>query len=284
MSPADRTARELLSTVISIGRTAITSAQDNQVTFLAAAVAYYAFVSLIPLLALTLVVAATIGGRSLVERALDQTGTVLTPEIQDALATALIEGTGRLGATIVGSVFVLWGSLRVFRGIDKAFSQVYGTAGSKSIFGELRDGALVLTCVGAGIGVMATVGVVLRILPLGPLAGPASSLLVFASLVVVFMPMYYVFPDVKIRLQAAFPGAVFAALGWTLLGAVFSIYLQFAGTVVLYGLLGGVLLLVTLLYAGSLVLILGAVVNATLDSDRQVQLEGPQAFDNGSDE
>ena len=254
-------------------RTVIEGARNNQITFLAAAVAYYAFVSLIPLLALVLVVAAAVGGRSQVENALEQTGTVLTPEVQEALAAALVGGTGRAGATAVGLVVVLWGSLRVFRGIDKAFAQVYGTAGEKSVAGELRDGILVLTCVGVGIVVMMSVGIALRVLPLGPLAGIASNVL---SLVVVFLPIYYVFPDVPIELRNAAPGAVVAALGWTLLGAVFEIYVQLAGAVALYGILGGVLLLVTLLYGGSIALMVGVVVNAALDSDRQVQLAGHQ--------
>lgn len=257
-------------------RTVIEGARNNQITFLAAAVAYYAFVSLIPLLALVLVVAAAVGGRSQVENALEQTGTVLTPEVQEALAAALVGGTGRAGATAVGLVVVLWGSLRVFRGIDKAFAQVYGTAGEKSVAGELRDGILVLTCVGVGIVVMMSVGIALRVLPLGPLAGIASNVLVFVSLVVVFLPIYYVFPDVPIELRNAAPGAVVAALGWTLLGAVFEIYVQLAGAVALYGILGGVLLLVTLLYGGSIALMVGVVVNAALDSDRQVQLAGHQ--------
>lgn len=259
---------------VRIGRTVAETAYRDQVTFLAAAVAYYAFVSLIPLLALVLVGAAAVGGRDLVDRLLAETGAFLTPEVQAALAEALIGGVGRVGATAVGTLVVVWGGLRMFRGIDKAFSQVYGTAGEKSILGELRDGALVLVCISIGVAVMAAVGVVLQVLPLGPLAGPSGSLFVFSSLVVVFLPMYYVFPDSPMTVRTAAPGTGVAALGWTLLGAAFNVYVGFASSVVLYGVLGGVLLLVTLLYAGALVLIVGAVTNAVVARDRQLQQGG----------
>lgn len=259
---------------IRIGRAIAETAYRDQVTFLAAAVAYYAFVSLIPLFALVLVGAAAVGGRDLVDRLLAETGTFLTPEVQSALAEALIGGVGRVGATAVGTLVVVWSGLRMFRGIDKAFSQIYGTAGEKSIFGELRDGAVVLVCITIGLAVMAAVGVVLQVLPLGPFAGPSGSLLVFASLVVVFLPMYYVFPDPPMTIRTAIPGATVAALGWTILGAVFSIYVSIASSVVLYGVLGGILLLVTLLYAGALALIVGAVTNAVVARDRQLQQGG----------
>lgn len=266
--------RETGRLVVTVGRTVVVTAQRDQVTFLAAAVAYYAFVSLIPLLALVLVVTAAVGGRDLVDRVLAETGAVLTPEVQTALAEALVGGTGRIGATFVGTLVVLWGGLRMFRGIDKAFSQVYGTAGEKSILGELRDGALVLACIGIGLAVMTVAGIVLQLLPLGPFAGVAGSVLVFLSLIVVFLPMYYVFPDTTMTVRAALPGAVVTALGWTLLGALFSVYVALAGTVALYGILGGILLLVTLLYAGAFVLIVGAVCNAVVERDRQLQQDG----------
>jgi len=49
---------------------------------------------------------------------------------------------------------------------------------------------------------------------------------------------------------------------------VFTVYAALAGSADLYGVIGGVLLLVTWFYAASLLLLLGAVVNATLTGER----------------
>jgi hypothetical protein len=88
---------------------------------------------------------------------------------------------------------------------------------------------------------------------------------------VLFLPLYSVFPDPRVGPVEALPGAVTAALGWTLLGAGFSVYVDLAVGVVLYGVLGGIFLLVTFLYFGALIVVAGAVINVTLGPDRQLQ-------------
>jgi YihY family inner membrane protein len=242
----------------------VETARRQQITFLAAAVTYYMLVSLVPLLALVVAVGTSIWGQQAVEWLLGWTDELLTPDAQQLLSEALVEGEGRVGATVVGTLVILWSGLRVFRGIDKAFAEIYGTAGEKSLVQELRDGLLVVASVGGAITAMTVVSVVISSLPLGPLTGPLVRLLLFVSLAAIFLPVYYVFPAQELDLSAAVPGAVVAAVGWTVLGTVFGTYLTIAGTAGVYGPIGGLLLLVTLLYAGAIVLLLGTVVNAVL--------------------
>ncbi|MFQ3293598.1 MAG: membrane protein [Halobacteriales archaeon] len=64
--------------------------------------------------------------------------------------------------------------------------------------------------------------------------------------------------------REALPGTVTVAIGWTLLGGAFSWYATTAGNFALYGVLGGVLLLLTWLYFGAMLVILGAVLNAVI--------------------
>lgn len=263
--------------LVTIVRRVLETASENQITFLAAAVAYYAFVSLVPLLAIVLVISAAIGGRQLVERLLAQTEAFLTPEAQAMLTEALVVGAGRAGATVVGALVLTWSALKVFRGVDSAFSLVYNTAGEKSILDGIVDGVIVVLAITLGVGIMTFVGITLRVLPLGPAAGPVAAIVVFGTLVVAFLPVYYVFPDRPIAVREAFPGAVLAAVGWTVLGSLFHVYIAVAGGVALYGALGGVLLLVTVLYAGAILLLLGAVVNAVV-ADRQLQQAGGRPF------
>jgi len=246
-------------------REIVETAQQQQLTFLAAAVAYYMFVSLVPLLALVLAIGTSIWGDAAVEWLLSWTDELLTADAQELLSEALTGGRGRVGATLLSTLVIVWSGLRVFRGIDKAFSQVYGTHGGGSLLGELRDGILVLVSIGVAVTAVTVVSVALGLLPLGPFTAPLARLLMFCSLVVAFLPMYYVFPDRPMTIRAATPGAVIAALGWTLLGTLFGSYVAFTDAAGIYGPLGGLLLLVTLLYAGATVLLLGAVVNAVAE-------------------
>jgi uncharacterized BrkB/YihY/UPF0761 family membrane protein len=146
-----------------------------------------------------------------------------------------------------------------------------------SLVAQLRDAFVVLVAVGAAFGGVATLGAVVG-LARGPLLGLLGSLAVGIVLLAVFFPLYYVFPDCQVTVRRALPGTVLAAAGWTGLGTVFGLYAERAASFQLYGVLGGVVLVLTWLYFGGLVVLFGAALNAVLAgrTDRQVQQEGPR--------
>ncbi|SNZ17423.1 YihY family inner membrane protein [Natronoarchaeum philippinense] len=262
--------RQRLDAVPDDLRAIVMAARSEQITFLAAAVAYYAFVSLIPLSLLGLVIASVTGTavESQVERLVEE---FLTPDAQALLTEALTADAGRSGATLIGSVVLLWSGLRLFRGLDKAFAQVYGTTDSKTLVDEMRDAIVVAVAVVVGVVSMAVVGTVIERIPAGDIAPQIGFAVLVATLAVVFYPMYLLLPDADIGYEEALPGTLFAALGWVALGVGFQLYSASTGSVTAYGVLGGALLLVTWLYFGALVVMLGAVVNAVrsgrLDAD-----------------
>lgn len=248
--------------IITFGRTVATEIDDRDVPLLAAAVAYYAFVSLIPFVLLTIVVGSALAGETVVQLALDATSELLTPAGQEVLETALEADAGRGGATAVGFTVLLWGSLRLFRSVDRAFSLIYG-ATSASILKQLRDASLVLVAIIVGMMALVVVGTAIARLPVPAIQG-ASVVGLWVALLVAFLPLYVMFPDVRVGVREALPGAVFAATGFTTLGTLFGIYTTVAGGYALYGALGGVLLFVTWLYFASLTVLFGAVLNAVL--------------------
>ncbi|MFC7113866.1 YhjD/YihY/BrkB family envelope integrity protein [Natronoarchaeum sp. GCM10025703] len=83
-------------------RTILRTAQSEGITFLAAGVAYYAFVSLIPLMLLALVIGSIMGGDVFEGQIIAFVGEFLTPEAQEALVEALTGEAGRSGATAIG--------------------------------------------------------------------------------------------------------------------------------------------------------------------------------------
>lgn len=254
-----------------VARSLVAAARSENLTFVAASLAYYAFVSLLPLLLLSLVAASTLGGPALAEQVTGYVETTLGPGAGDQVHDALVGGTGRGGATVVGFAFLLWSGLKVFRGLDVAFSQMYGERVQESLPKQLLDGVVVLATVGFGVVLIVAVGTFLEstgvsVQVMGlELVEIISALALVGGLTVTLLPLYYLFPDRDLTFQEALPGAVFTAGGWTLLQTGFRLYASAAGTYEAYGVIGGGLLLVTLLYFGGIILLLGAVLNAVLE-------------------
>lgn len=238
-------------------------AADADLSLLAAALAYYAFASTVPLLVLGVLVSAAVGGPALVDRVVALGDRFLAPEGESLVRAAVTARTGAGGVTTVGLVVLLWGALRTFRALDRAFSRIYGTVGSDSLPSSISDALVALVAV--GVGVLATTLVSTTVgLFAGPVGGLLGTAALVPTLVVVLLPLYYLFPDAPVGLREVLPGTVVVAVGWTLLGGAFSLYAATVASASLYGLLGAVLLGLTWLYLGALLLLAGAAVNVVL--------------------
>ena len=251
-------------TALGTARRVVDVALDRQVTFLAAAIAYYAFVSLIPALLLLVVVASAVFGEAIAAELVAATGEFLTPAGEEAVAAAVSSAGGRTGASVLGVAVLLWSTLKVFRALDTAFAELYGVKSPPDFVKQLTDAGSVVLGVGVGIGVMVAVGAFVAAADAVPLVEVASVLALPAFLAVVFLPMYYLLPQPAVGVREALPGAAFAATGWTLLQAGFQVYAAGAGQYQVYGVIGGILLLVTWLYLAAAVVVVGGVVNVVL--------------------
>lgn len=259
---------------VAVGRGVVALVRDREVTFLAAGIAYYAFVSLLPALLLLLVVVSTLGGPELAAEVVAATGNALSPVGQDLVRSALVDAAGATPATFVGVALLAWSTLKVFRGLDIAFSRIYGTETADSLVGKVRDAAVALGAVGVGLAALVAVGVAVSYADIA-LVGLLGTGALAVVLSVVFFPLFVIFPDTGAGLGEALPGTVFAAVGWTLLGTGFRLYAGMAGQFDVYGVLGVVLLLVTWYYAGATVLLVGAALNAVLaDRDGTTNTKG----------
>lgn len=241
--------------------------RETDVPFLAASIAYYAFVALIPLLLLLFVGATLVVGEELARQWFEVTRGFLTPSGQELITDAVLGGGGQRGATGAGSLLLLWSGLRLFRGLDVAFAIVYGIDVEAGPLERLANAVISFLAVTVAVVGMLVLASLLLLLPGPDLLGTASSVVIFGMLGVVFLPLYYFLPSVDVSVREAVPGAAVAALGWTLLHLFFGLYAANAGQYGLYGAVGGVLLLLTWLYVGAIALIAGAVVNAVLATE-----------------
>jgi membrane protein len=256
LEPRVATAVELVFTVVAVLR-------REETSFLAAGIAYYVFVSLVPASMLLFALASLVGGEALAGAVLDAFGEILSPVGREFVRESLLGSDGRASATVVGLAVLAWSSLKVFRGIDVAFSQIHGVDPPTSFLGRVRDAVVALGGVGTGIAAVVAIGIALDRSGVA-LVGVFGTLALVVVVAVALFPLYYLLPERAASPMVALPGAVVAAASWTLLGTLFRVYAEVAGAGDVYGALGVVLLLVTWFYVGSLVLLVGAALNAVL--------------------
>lgn len=252
--------------VASTVRAVIDVARDRNLTLLAAGFAYYAFVSVIPLLVLVLVVGSVLGGDAFVNFVVGSLESFLSGGGEAVIEQALSAGAARTGAGIVGLLAVLWSAIKVFRGLAVAFGEIYATAADPSLLDQVRDGVVVVIAVALAVALMIVVGTVLG--TTGLVALPYSNIVgtvtLIVGLAVAFLPLFYVLPPVEMTVGRALPGALVVAVGLLVLQFVFQAYLAGAGKYQAYGFLGAVLLFVTYLYLTGILILLGAAVNYVL--------------------
>lgn len=264
-----------MRSLVAFVRAVVDVARRQNVSFMAGSLSYYAFVALVPLGALVMVALALAGLESFAEHVVSLTGSPLSPQVETLLRRNVVDTTvsGAVGASVVVIVTALWGSIRLFRGLKTAFSTIYGTSGESSVLHRLGDVCVVLLTIPAALVAVGVATLVLSFVAVTTLhIHVAAPLLLAGGLTVVFLPLYYVFPDTEVSVREVMPGVTVAAVGWVVLQQLFQVYVHLVGTSV-GGALGAVILSLTWLYFASVVLLLGCVVNAVYGGyhDRHVK-------------
>ena len=231
---------------------------------MAGSVAYQAFMSLLPLLVSVALLATVLLGRGAARRAISLTDTVLPDPVQGLLMPVITGEVSTTAVSLVSAAVLVWGAIGLFRTLETAFQTIYGTQQQGSLRSKLTDALVAFgTVVVAALVALGTTStaVVTDIAGLSLL----SSLLLPLALVVTFLPVYRLFPNRPLPVRRAVPGAVVAALGWSLLQWGFQWYVRAVASPDVPGVLGTVLVLLLWLYYGSYVVLFGAVVNVTVD-------------------
>jgi membrane protein len=249
--------------VVTLARAIVHEVRAENLTFMAGSIAYHAFLSLLPILVLVLAAISTFGDQSLVDAFLRLTQSVLTRGAGEVIVDELSATRGSLSASIVGGAVLIWGTLRIFRGLDQAFSDIYESEAENTFVDQVGDGVVVL-----GTFAVAILGgvIVNSVFPAtgDPLLSVVRRLLFVGGLILTFLPMFYIFPDEDdVTVREVLPGVVLAAVGLTLFESVFQLYLAYRNPDEA-GVVTGIVLLLTWLYFSGLVILLGAVVNAVL--------------------
>jgi membrane protein len=255
-------------------------------THLAAMIAYFALLSFVPLVFLSL---ALLG---LVHRA--DASDFLVKELSRAFPTTSLKSILTLvhrvqdnAATlgIVGGVALLWSSLSLFSVLESAFNIVYGRPNRPFLKGKAMA-AVVLTTTITTIFISLVIGalgveVLKRYLP-GFAANSVVGyvLSIIASLGGVFLfvlAAYRLLTNADVTVHDVLPGAVMAAVVLEASFQIVPVFVRLAGVNPTLRVLGGPIILLIWLYVMANVIVLGAELN-WWQSERRA-LRGPAPVD-----
>ncbi|AUV80587.1 hypothetical protein C2R22_02020 [Salinigranum rubrum] len=90
--------------VVSFTRTVFDAVREENVSFMAGSLAYYGFVSIVPLVALAFLALAVVGGEALARTVVSLTRSTLSPTIEAFLRQNVLNAavSGTVGASVVG--------------------------------------------------------------------------------------------------------------------------------------------------------------------------------------
>lgn len=112
---------------------------EKDVAFMAGSIAYTAFASLLPLLVVVFVLVAALGGEALAADVLAYTESYIPPSGRRLLERAIVGFIQATSTSIIGVAMLLWAGLGLFKGLDTAFSTIFGTRAANSLVDQTRD-------------------------------------------------------------------------------------------------------------------------------------------------
>lgn len=274
-----------------MGRTWRELRKDN-LTDWAAALTYYAVLSVFPAILALISVLGLVGHRA-TDPLLDNLSTLAPGPARDIVTGAvesLQESQGAAGVlVIVGFAAALWSASGYVGAFMRAANAIYDIEEGRPVWKTLplRIGTtlvlLVLLAVLA-VGVTLTGGLARAagdVLGVGDSAVAVWDVAKWPVILLVAMTMigllYWVTPNVKHPFRWISPGAVLGVLAWISASAAFAFYVaHFASYNKTYGALGGVIVFLVWLWVSNLAFLVGAELNAELERGKQIEAGQPE--------
>ena len=267
-------------TLFQLAKTVWNEANYDNISLIAAGVAFYSFLAFVPLIAATVLIYGLVAdsrmvlehGRLLFELMPPDAASLMTEQMAEiARESKRSQGLG----LIITLLVTIYGAMRGATATITALNIVFELHDGRGFFKKLLLAAgITLSMVGAAIfGVVAIAALAFLESLLPGLPGWAILLIRIAfwitaglvaasgiALVYKYGPNYQ-----QGRWQELMPGAIFATVGWLLVTLGFGFYVaNFADYNATYGALGAVVALLMWLFLSAYVLLFGAEVNSVL--------------------
>jgi membrane protein len=285
----DLSKRDYKAIVIRAGKEAI----DDQITDLAAALAYYSFLAIPSILLVALGIFSVFADESAVQSLIDRVGTVAPDEatalLEDSLTRMTQNSSGGWAMVIVGFVIALWTTTGAMTAFMRALNRAYDRKETRS-FVRQRLVAIVMVAI-----MLTAFALVFGLLVMGPALsgwlGDAVGLeaalkwiwwlaqwpVLIVGLLLAFATVLYLGPNVDHpKWHFVTPGSVFAVVVWLLVSGLFALYTAtFASYNKAWGSLAAVIIMLTWLWLTGCSLLFGAEINAETERSRELRQGQP---------
>ncbi len=250
----------------------ITSALDRALkpnsTITAAAIAYFAILSLFPLTLLSIAIASYSLGPSMDQQLIIRRLEFIAPALGQLLGTnidEIITARGPVtGAALLG---LLWSATTVFNTFTHALNEVWGVKRRRPVWkGRGMAMLFILVIVGPLLFLASFAGSilshVLAWLPVQivPFAGVTSLLLAILLNIAMFMAVYIMFPHGSSTWREVLPGAIGAGLLWEIAKKAFLFFISsyISASNLVYGSLAAIIAVLAWAYGSGLIFLFGA--------------------------
>jgi membrane protein len=257
----------------------------NDITDLAAAVAYYSFLAIPAVLLVAVGLFSLFASPDSITTLIDKLGTIVPSQATDLLDSSLRRmnenKSGSLAVTVFGLLLALWTTIGAMTAFIRATNRAYDVEETRG-FVKQRLVALEMV-VAIAIAFVAVFG----LLVLGPaISGWVGAGWVWwtiqwpvlvGTLLLVFATMLYLGPNAdQPRWRLISPGAVVAVVIWLAASSLFAIYTSmFASYNKTWGSLAGVIVMLVWLWLSATALLFGAEINA--EAERGPVTASPRA-------
>lgn len=250
---------------------------DDQGPYLAALITYYAFVSLIPLLLLSVTILGfLLSGDPELQRQILHSALGQFPIIGDQLGDRVNPLGGHAAGLVVGILGALYGGMGVAQAGQNAMNKIWGVPRNsrpnpiKSRFRSL----MLLLVLGAGVLLTtvlsaATTGNQELGFQLSGFQRAAPIIIAFVVNFGLFLASFRILTSRHVTIRHVLPGVCVAAVGWQLLQTFGTYFISHVlkESSQTYGLFGLVLGLIAWIYLGAVLVVLSAEINA-VSTDR----------------
>ena len=244
---------------------------------MAASIAYYAILSVFPLLLGMIALLGIFLPQQIVQEQIFSFFTEYLPDSLDLIETninQIIAARGTLG--VVSAVGVLWAGSMIFGSINRVINQVWGISQLNPLWlRKPRDIGMALV-VGLFLFLSIMVSLQLSSLPItgfpvtGPLIDAINRGAAFLLAFVAFLALYKLMPNTKTYWRYVWPGALGAAVAFVATMGIFIFFVdKIADWELIYGQIGSVIGFLILVYISAFILIIGAGVSAEYSRMKQ---------------
>ena len=287
-------ARGAMKGAFAVTKRTLVSFYDDQMTHHAAALTYYALMSLFPALLLAFSLLGVVGEYPRTYDAIIgylqevAPASVLAP--LDASLRGALQSKGTAATALaVSAVVALYGTTGVLEAARRALNVVFEVPGGRSFLRrkaiDVASTLILMVLILISL-VMVFVGGrfaedILGFLGLGPSVARVWNIARWPGAVlvamVVFAYIYYVTPDVKQRsFRWVTPGAIVGVLFWLAASLGFSTYISnYANVGAIYGTFAGAIVLVAWLWLTNVALLFGAELNAEIERQKDLSESVP---------